>query len=163
MGLVRAMKFCAGSLVLGTLAPSVLAKSAAEMIVHEARESIGIPYRYARQSGTSTDCAGLVRRVAAVAGIKIPRTSRAQYRTGRAIRASDLEPGDLVFFKNTYRLGISHVGIYIGAGEFIHAASGQKKVVIDRLDVAYFARRYAGARRIVSDREPPFPRLCAVP
>ena len=157
------MKFCAGSLVLGAMAPPVLASSAAELIVQEARESIGIPYRYGRQSERSTDCAGLVRRVAAVAGIQIPRTSRAQYRTGRAIRASDLQPGDLVFFKNTYRLGISHVGIYIGAGEFIHAASRQKKVVIDRLDLDYFARRFAGARRIVADSAPPFPRLCAVP
>lgn len=157
------MKFCAGSLVLGAMAPPVMANSAAELIVQEARESIGIPYRYARQSETSTDCAGLVRRVAAVAGIRVPRTSRAQYRTGRAIRASDLQPGDLVFFKNTYRVGISHVGIYIGAGEFIHAGSKQKRVVIDRLDVDYFARRYAGARRIVADSLPPFPRLCAVP
>ena len=158
------MKLCAGSLLWMAVAPAVSANTAAELIVHEARESVGIPYRYARQSETSTDCAGLVRRVAAAAGIEMPRTSRAQYRSGRTIAATDLRPGDLVFFKNTYRSGISHVGIYIGDGEFIHAASRQKKVMVARLDVDYFARRFAGARRIVS--EPPaafLPRLCSVP
>ena len=145
------------------MAPAAAAATAADLIVQEARDSIGIPYRYARQSEKSTDCAGLVRRVAAAAGIEMPRTSRAQYRTGRPIAARDLRPGDLVFFKNTYRVGISHVGIYIGDGEFIHAASAKKKVVIARMDIDYFARRFAGARRIVNDRVPPLPRLCSVP
>lgn len=154
------MKVC---VVTIAVAAPALSNTAADLIVQEARESIGTPYRFARQSEESTDCAGLVRRVAAVAGISMPRTSRAQYRTGRAISIKDLQPGDLVFFKNTYRMGISHVGIYIGDGEFIHAASRQKRVGIARLDVGYFARRFAGARRIVMDSLPPLPRLCAVP
>lgn len=154
------MKVCIVSIAVA--APAV-SNTAADLIVQEARESIGTPYRYARESERSTDCAGLVRRVAAVAGISMPRTSRAQYRTGKPISGKDLQPGDLVFFKNTYRMGISHVGIYIGDGEFIHAASRQKRVVVARLDVDYFARRFAGARRIVRDSLPPLPRPCAVP
>jgi hypothetical protein len=65
-----------------------------------------------------------------------------------------LRPGDLVFFKNTYKRGISHVGIYVGGGEFIHAASRRRRVVVDRLDEAYFSRRFAGARRVVEDPPP---------
>jgi cell wall-associated NlpC family hydrolase len=141
----------------------LMSAASADLIVQEARESVGTPYVWAQQSEKSTDCAGLVRRVAAVAGIAIPRTSRAQYASGRPIPASDLRPGDLVFFKNTYRRGISHVGIYVGEGEFIHAASRRRRVVVDRLDKEYFAARFAGARRIVDDAREPLPPLCAIP
>ena len=138
--------------------------NAADQIVSEAREALGTPYRWARQGEKSTDCAGLVRRVAKTAGIDLPRTSRAQYASGRPISARDLRPGDLVFFKNTYRRGISHVGIYVGDGEFIHAASKRRRVVVDRLDEQYFAARFAGARRIVAEVEPePLPPVCLIP
>lgn len=156
------MRLLAAILVSCAVAPAVLA-DAADLIVREARESVGIPYAWARQSQKSTDCAGLVRRVAAAAGISLPRTSRAQYASGHPIPASDLRPGDLVFFRNTYRRGISHVGIYIGQGEFIHAASRRRRVVVDRLDKQYFAARFAGARRIVIDSPAPLPPLCAIP
>ena len=138
--------------------------NAADQIVQEAREAVGTPYRWAQQGEKSTDCAGLVRRVARTAGIDLPRTSRAQYASGRSIAAKDLRPGDLVFFKNTYRRGISHVGIYVGDGEFIHAASRRRQVVVDRLDQQYFAVRFAGARRIVQEDElAPLPPLCLIP
>jgi cell wall-associated NlpC family hydrolase len=58
-----------------------------------------------------------------------------------------LRPGDLVFFKNTYKAGISHVGIYIGEGRFIHAASTRTGVRVDTLDKPYYVNHYAGARR----------------
>ena len=97
--------------------------------------------------------------MAAVAGVELPRTSREQFGAGEAVGREELEPGDLVFFRNTDRRGISHVGIYIGEGRFLHAASRQRLVVVDGLDQPYFAQRFAGGRRIV----PRDGKLCAVP
>lgn len=64
------------------------------------------------------------------------------------VKKKDLQPGDLVFFKNTYRRGLSHVGIYIGDGCFLHAPGRGKYVCLSRLDMPYFAHRWAGARRL---------------
>ena len=136
------------------IATTAAAEAPSDVIVREARESIGARYRWGAVGERVTDCAGLVRRVAASAGVELPRRSRDQYRYGKPVPKSDLRPGDLVFFKNTYKRGISHVGIYIGGGEFVHAASGRRRVVIDRLDEAYFSRRYAGGRRVVEDPPP---------
>jgi peptidoglycan DL-endopeptidase CwlO len=136
--------------------------SAADEIVKEARDSVGIRYGYGRADSRVTDCAGLTRRVAAKAGVQLPRTSRAQYGVGDPIERDDLTPGDLVFFRNTYRRGISHVGIYIGDGKFVHAASRQRAVVVDGLDEPYFATRFAGGRRIVKEVPEAFG-FCFVP
>jgi cell wall-associated NlpC family hydrolase len=133
------------------VATTVFADSAAELIAREARASLGVKYSFGRSDETRTDCAGLVKRVAAKAGITLPRSSAAQFSAGRRIEASDLAPGDLVFFRNTYKRGVSHVGIYVGAGEFVHAASRRGRVVVSRLDESYFAKRYAGARRVVGE------------
>ena len=161
---MRLLRSFAMTVLLLGLAPGAFASAAADQIVQEAREALGTPYRWAKQSEKATDCAGLVRRVAKTAGIDLPRTSRAQYATGRSISAKDLKPGDLVFFKNTYRRGISHVGIYVGDGQFVHAASRRRRVVVDRLDEQYFAVRFAGARRIVEDEQrEALPPLCLIP
>lgn len=130
------------------------AATPSEVIVREARESIGVRYRWARSDAKATDCAGLVHRVARSAGVELPRSSVQQYAHGTPVGRDELHPGDLVFFKNTYKRGISHVGIYIGEGEFIHAASRRRSVMISRLDQPYFARRFAGARRVAIDPVP---------
>ena len=147
------MKSIAFAAVLG-VAASAAAEAPSEMIVREAREAIGARYRWGAVGERVTDCAGLVRRVAKTAGVELPRRSTDQYRHGKPVPKSELRPGDLVFFKNTYKRGISHVGIYVGGGEFIHAASRRRRVVVDRLDEAYFSRRFAGARRVVEDPPP---------
>jgi cell wall-associated NlpC family hydrolase len=64
------------------------------------------------------------------------------------VSQSDLQPGDLVFFQNTYTWGLSHVGIYIGNGQFIHAENESTGVVISNLSSSYYASRWYGARRI---------------
>ena len=140
------------------VAATAFADSAGELIAREARASLGVKYSFGRSDATRTDCAGLVKRVAAKAGISLPRSSAAQFSAGRTIEAADLAPGDLVFFRNTYKRGVSHVGIYVGAGEFVHAASRRGRVMVSRLDESYFAKRFAGARRVVTDQvdaEPP--------
>ena len=148
---MKSLTFAA--LVVG-VASAASADAPSDLIVREAREALGARYRWGAVGERVTDCAGLVRRVAATAGVQLPRRSTDQYRHGKPVRRSELRPGDLVFFKNTYKRGISHVGIYIGGGEFIHAASRRRRVVVDRLDESYFSRRFAGARRVVEDPPP---------
>ena len=79
-------------------------------------------------------------------GAELPNTSAAQFRAGRKIARSDLRSGDLVFFRTAGKR-ISHVGIYVGNGEFIHAPSSGKRVSVSRLAEPYWSHRFAGAKR----------------
>jgi cell wall-associated NlpC family hydrolase len=93
------------------------------------------------------DCSGLVARVLRIQGVIAPHSSRELYKLGRRVTRKELEPGDLVFFRTRGR-GISHVGIYMGEGQFVHASSGGGRVQVDSLDSGYYARRLVGARRV---------------
>ena len=75
-----------------------------------------------------------------------------QYLHGTSVPTDQLQVGDLVFFKNTYRHGISHVGIYIGDGHFVHACNETKGVTVSDLNEAYYQNHYAGARRVIASR-----------
>jgi Cell wall-associated hydrolases (invasion-associated proteins) len=120
-------------------------------MVERALSWIGVKYRFGGQDEKKGfDCAGLVRRAFSTV-TDLPRTAASQFTQGFIVEREDLKPGDLVFFKNTYKKGISHVGIYIGDGQFVHAASSRHAVVVDKLEATYFSSRFAGARRIVSD------------
>lgn len=81
--------------------------------------------------------------------VNLPRTTKEQVKVGKKISKSKLEPGDLVFFKNTYTTGVSHVGIYIGNNKFIHAANKRDNVIVSSLDDKYYKPRWHSARRIV--------------
>ena len=107
----------------------------------------GVPYRYAGMSSRGMDCSGLVARVLRARGIRAPHSSRALYQLGTPASRTSLQPDDLVFFHTRGR-GISHVGIYIGDGKFVHASSGGGRVRVDTLEAGYYARRYVGARRL---------------
>lgn len=107
-------------------------------------------YVFGGTSRSGFDCSGFTRFVLGrSAGVALPRTARDQYETGVHVSRSDLKPGDLVFFKNTYRRGISHVGIYVGNGKFVHAANTRRGVTTDSLDEPYYQHKFAGARRVV--------------
>jgi cell wall-associated NlpC family hydrolase len=116
-------------------------------IVETARRFIGLPYRW---GGTSAkkgfDCSGLVMAVYHLNGITLPRTSKEQYRIGKSLSQNALAEGDLVFFDITGRNRVSHVGIYVGAGKFIHAPGRGKTIRTDSLTNTYYAPRYKGGR-----------------
>ena len=96
---------------------------------------------------TGFDCSGFVRYVYRhVAGRELPANSAGQYRIGTRVARADMETGDLVFFRIKGKR-ISHVGIYLGNGRFIHAPSTGKTVSISALDEGYWAKRFAGAKR----------------
>lgn len=128
-------------------------------MVERALSWIGVRYRFGGQDEKKGfDCAGLVKRVFSTMAVDLPRTAAAQFRQGCIVKRDELQPGDLVFFENTYKRGISHVGIYIGDGEFVHAASRRRAVTVDRLDSPYFDKRFAGGRRVTTAAVvPPLP------
>lgn len=119
-----------------------------ESLVKTAHDFIGVPYLW---GGTSADagfdCSGLTMTVYQLNGLDLPRHSRTQYDAGATIDQSDLQKGDLVFFATSGRGKVSHVGVYVGDGRFIHAPSRGKKIRIDSLSADYFAKRYVGSKQ----------------
>ena len=108
--------------------------------------------RYVRgghSPSTGFDCSGFVRYVFAHAiGVQLPTNSASQFLAGLTVNRADMKPGDLVFFRTRGRRhGVSHVGIYIANGQFIHAPTYGKRVQISSLDEAYWAARFVGAKR----------------
>jgi len=116
-------------------------------IVAAATDYIGVPYVFGGTSPYGFDCSGYVQYVFAKSGVSLPRTADVQYEVGTPISTTDLVSGDLVFF-STYTYGASHVGIYVGDGQFIHASSS-RGVTIDSLGSSYWSSHYIGARRIL--------------
>lgn len=103
--------------------------------------------RGGREPSTGFDCSGFVRYVfRQTVDEELPGDSASQFTVGAKVNRSDLKTGDLVFFR-TRGKRISHVGIYLGEGRFIHSPSSGKRVSINRLDETYWARRFAGAKR----------------
>jgi hypothetical protein len=116
-------------------------------IVSTAKSFIGVPYRWGGASPEhGFDCSGFSMAVYHLNGLNLPRSSNAQWQTGSPVKRSQLSKGDLVFFATSGRGKISHVGIFIGGGTFIHASGANEKIRVDSLSNTYFRRRYAGAR-----------------
>ena len=109
---------------------------------------LGSRYVWGGASPAGFDCSGFTWYVCQQAGVAIPlHDMPGQLRTGHMVKRSELLPGDLVFFQNTFKVGLSHTGIYIGGGRFIHAANQSTGVRIDSLDSAYWDVRFYGASR----------------
>lgn len=118
-------------------------------VISSAENKLGSTYVYGDTGSEGFDCSGLVYSIYNdELGISIPRSSRTQSTFGKQVSKSDLQEGDLVFF-NTTGNGVSHVGIYVGDGKFIHASSGQGKVMTSSLTEGYYQERYVNATRVL--------------
>ncbi|MCC8362204.1 C40 family peptidase [Lysobacter sp. A6] len=116
-------------------------------VMGKALTLLGTPYRWGGESTDGFDCSGLVGYVyRTVLGMDLPRVSRQMATTGEAVERSALVPGDLVFFGRSGR--VSHVGIYMGEGRFLHAPSRGKNVRVDSLVTGYWSNRYMQGRRV---------------
>lgn len=137
------------SALLGREMPDIThgANYIARRIVSSSMDYIGVPYLFGGTTPSAFDCSGYVQYVFANAGISLPRTADVQYEVGTPVSTTELVAGDLVFF-STYTYGASHVGIYIGDGNFIHASSS-RGVTIDSLSSSYYSSRYIGSRRVL--------------
>lgn len=121
--------------------------SKAKAVINTAKNYMGVPYVWGGTTPSGFDCSGFTQYVLGKNGISVPRTSAEQYTAGVSVSRSNLKVGDLVFF-TTYKPGPSHLGFYLGDGNFIHASSS-KGVTISSLDSSYYSSRYIGARRVI--------------
>ena len=132
-------------------APVVRATDPASSAAMQALAYLGTPYRTGGLSPqTGFDCSGLVAYAYRQgAGLALPRNTADLSQLGQPVPRSALRPGDLVFY-NTQRRAYSHVGIYLGEDRFIHAPTSGGEVRVENFDSDYWARRYSGARRVIT-------------
>lgn len=111
---------------------------------------LGVAYRYGGTSAsTGFDCSGFMQHIFKRSmGVNLPRTSAAQAKMGVGVSRSELQPGDMVFFRTMDRGRISHVGLYIGNNRFIHAPRTGKRIEVTSLSNKYWNAKYAFARRV---------------
>ncbi len=117
-----------------------------QALVATAKRYLGVPYVWGGTSPKGFDCSGLVQYVCRQHGISLPRTAASQRGAGTYVSRANLQVGDLVFFKSGGR--ISHVGIYIGNGNMIHAPQTGDVVKISSINTSYRVNSYAGAVRV---------------
>ena len=115
-------------------------------LVAEAKKHLGKKYVWGATGPNTFDCSGLTQYCHKKLGISIPRTSLAQSNSGKSVSKSNLQMGDLIFWKTT-SAKVGHVGMYVGNGQFIHAPNSRSVVKIDSLSNSYYSSRYVNARR----------------
>ena len=137
-----------GKAIIGQLVSSNQSSSSGgnSKLVELAKSKLGCKYVWGATGENTFDCSGLTYWCHKQIGISIPRTSLEQSRSGKSVSKSDLQPGDLVFFKTT-SAPVGHVGMYVGNGQFIHAPNKSKPVKYDSLSSSYYSSRYVCARR----------------
>ena len=121
-----------------------------QQAVQRAMDQVGTPYAWGGESPGGFDCSGLVWFAYHGLGITLPRIAEDQAKVGVPVMPQDLRPGDVVFFADSSGY-VHHEGIYIGGGRMVHAPSTGRQVTLARIDVGYYARQYAGARRYSPD------------
>jgi cell wall-associated NlpC family hydrolase len=115
-----------------------------------AQQYVGSPYPWGGTSPAGFDCSGFVMWVYAQFGVSLPHSEAGQLASGERVAADNLQPGDVLVFANTYRGGLSHVGIYLGDGEFVHAVDESHGVMISNMWDGYWGPRFVGASRAIS-------------
>ena len=134
----------AGLLLAGCSTPPVRPAVPSSPVAVRALTQLGVPYRLGGTDPSGFDCSGLVQWSFAGLGVAVPRTTEEQMTWFRPVNREELAPGDLVFF----RLPQPHVGIYLGAGEFVHAPTTGRGVERARLDSPWFILGFAGGGRL---------------
>jgi len=129
-------------------APELASGSGGSTIVANAMKFLGYRYVFGGTSPAGFDCSGFVYYIHNHSGAPVGRGMWQQYNGGAHISMSQLQPGDTVFFANTYEPGLSHDGIYIGGGQFVHAADESVGVVVSSLYTSYWQAHYVGATRL---------------
>jgi len=134
--------------------PATRATGLASSLLDRAKAFLGTPYRYGGRTPKGFDCSGFVSFVFESYGVSLPRSSVHQAKLGESVDLEEIQPGDLLFFKTRGKQNrISHVGIYLGEGQFIHAGSwgsrNSRCVKISELDGSYYVKRLASARRVL--------------
>lgn len=128
--------------------PAALAVSSrGGSIVDTAMLYVGHRYRFGGTSPSGFDCSGFVYYVLNKSGVKMSRNMSGQLASGPRVSTKELQPGDLVFFSNTYKRGLSHAGIYIGGGKFVHAENERTGVKVSELWSAYWGSHFTAAVR----------------
>lgn len=120
-------------------------------IIKESNTYLGTPYLWGGTTRNGIDCSAFVKNVYLSVGIKLPRVSQNQAKVGKTITLDKIRKGDLIFFETDKNRPntVSHVGIYLGSGNLIHASSKNKKVVIVPLNQGYFLSKIVIIKRIV--------------
>lgn len=118
-------------------------------IAQHALQYVGSPYVYGGSSPSGFDCSGFTTYVMKHFGYSVNRTASGQMDNGTAVDRSQLQPGDLVFFNSgNSSKRATHVGIYTGNGQFVHASTSTTGVIVSDLNSSYYSRTYVGARRL---------------
>ena len=107
---------------------------------------LGVPYKLGGSTLKGMDCSAFVKKIYELFNIELPRTTREQFSIGKKIQKNQLEEGDLVFFREGGNR--SHVGIYVGDNQFVHASSYSREVKIDYLDTPYYSKRFLRGIRV---------------
>jgi cell wall-associated NlpC family hydrolase len=123
-----------------------------DRIENKAKSLLGVKYKYGASGPYQYDCSGFTKHVFSSQGITLPRTSKEQAKVGKYLRYSELKKGDLIFFKSDNNNKVSHVGIFIGKGKFIHASSSKKKVVISNMNSNYAITHFKWGRRVEENK-----------
>ena len=130
--------------------PSTPSTNKVQAVIDLAHKQLGKPYVWGAEGPNSFDCSGLIYYVYKnAAGITLPRTSSAQYSAGVAVSRSNLKEGDLIFSSTDGTGNITHVAIYVGDGQMIHAPRNGKNVEKVSISNSYWNKAYVGARRVL--------------
>ena len=116
------------------------------LLVRVVKTFLGVPYKLGGSTLRGIDCSAFVKKIYEIFNIELPRTTREQFSIGKKVGMAQLEEGDLVFFRR--RGNSSHVGIYIGDNQFVHASSYNREVKIDHLDAPYYSKRFLRGVRV---------------
>lgn len=134
----------------GSYNPPESNSSTAQAVVNLAYAKLGSPYVWGAEGPNSFDCSGLTSYVyKQVAGVSLPRSSSAQAGYGKTVSRSNLQPGDLVFFTTNGTGNVSHVGIYVGGGNMIHAPKPGDSVKVSNIDSSYYVSKFVTAKRVL--------------